>query len=59
MFRLIGSPLGQSLNHISGTSNKSAHFWDPKMFTKVGDRKYRYVCIIVIAFILKYIYIYN
>jgi len=34
MFQLESSS-GQLLNHVWGTSSESAHFWDPKMFTKV------------------------
>jgi len=41
MFRLIESSSGQSLKHVSGTSSKSAHFWDPKMFTAVRERGYK------------------
>jgi hypothetical protein len=41
------------------TSSKSAHLWYPKKFTKVGERKYMYVgIIIIIAFTLKYIYVF-
>jgi len=42
IFRLTESPSGQSLSHIYGTSSESAHFWDPKKFTKVTERSYRW-----------------
>jgi hypothetical protein len=42
MFRLIASSLGQLLNHVLGTSSKSAHFWDPKMVTTVRERGYKW-----------------
>jgi hypothetical protein len=41
MFRLIESPSRQLLNNVEGTSSKSAHFWDPKMFTTVRERGYK------------------
>jgi hypothetical protein len=46
MFRLTESSSGQFVNHIHGTSSKSSHFWDPKKFTKVGERKYRHADIV-------------
>jgi hypothetical protein len=29
---------GQLLNQVLGISSKSAHFWDPKLFTAVRER---------------------
>jgi hypothetical protein len=29
------------LNNVLGTSSKSAHFWDPKMFTTVREGRYK------------------
>jgi len=42
MFRLKESSSGQLLNHVWGTSSESAHFWDPKMFTTVRERGYKW-----------------
>ena len=42
MFRLIESSSGWFVNHIWGAMSKSAHFWDPKMFTSVGECGYKW-----------------
>ena len=46
MWRHVATQLssGQSLNHVYGTSSKSAHLWDPKKFTKVTERRCRSQC---------------
>jgi hypothetical protein len=41
MFRLKESSSGQFVNHIKDTSSKSAHLWDPKMFTNVRERGFK------------------
>ena len=41
MFRLVESSTGQFVNHIKGTSTKSAHLWDRKMFTAVREDGYK------------------
>jgi len=42
MFRLKESSSGQLLNRVWGTSSESAHFWDPKIFTTVRERGYKW-----------------
>jgi len=41
MFRLKESSSGQLSKHVYGTSSKSGHFWDPKMFTAVRERGHK------------------
>jgi len=42
MFRLIEYSSGQFVKHIKGTSSKSAHLWDRKIFTTVRVSGYKW-----------------
>jgi hypothetical protein len=60
-FESYGHRQAKFLNHVLGTLSKSGRFWDPKMFTKVRGRGYKWdwyaTAIITLKLFYEYVFL--